>query len=201
MPRCLVVVRIPRSKTNKRGARERTRRPLDTFLAKFFCKSTSQFMVILEVDERQQKNMLVSSRHVACVKIKKSALLDPLPIPPLLPLLPTWPPSKAFSPPFHLKCLPHMSSLLPRAITPFPPTMASSAATTRSARKLARAPLVWSLRVRICLFVLDIAPFVVVCRGRPAGNVHVRSLVRAFRPAVHWLAHSNLLNLKLMFFQ
>ena len=82
MPRCLVVVRIPRSKTNKRGARERTRRPLDTFLAKFFCKSTSQFMVLIEVDERQQRNMLVSSRHVACVKIKKSALLDPLPIPP-----------------------------------------------------------------------------------------------------------------------
>jgi hypothetical protein len=34
-------------------------------------------MVIIEVDERQQRNMLVSSRHVACVKITKSAILDP----------------------------------------------------------------------------------------------------------------------------
>lgn len=146
------------------------------------CKSTSQFIVIIEVDERQQRNMLVSSRHVACVKIKKSALWDHLPIAPLLPLLPTWPPSKAFSPPFHHKCLPHMSSLLPRAITPFPPTMASSAATTRLARKLARAPLVWSSRVRICLLVYTMAPFVVACDGRRAGNGHVRSLVPALRP-------------------
>ena len=140
-------------------------------------------------------------RHVACVKIKKSAILEQLPISPLLPLLPTWPPSKAFSPPFHPKCLPHMSSLLPRAIIPFPPTMASSAATTRLARKSARAPLVWSLRVRICLLVRSVAPFVVVRESRTAGNGHFRSLVRAFRPAVHCLARSNLLNLKLMSFQ
>ena len=145
--------------------------------------------------------MLVLSCHVACVKIKKSAILDHLPIPPLLPPLPTWPSSKAFSPPFHPKCLPLMSSLLPRAITPFPPTMASSAATTRLARKLARAPLVWSSRVRTPFLNCAIVPFVVVCDGRRAGNGHLRSLVRAFRLAVHCLARSKLLNLKLTSFQ
>lgn len=141
--------------------------------------------------EQQRNNMLVLSCHVACVKIKKSALLEASSDSPLLPPLPTWPPSKAFSPPFHPKCLPHMSSLLPRAITtPFPPTMASSAATTRLARKLAKAPLVLSSRVRTYLLVRAIAPFVVVRGGRRAGNRHIRSLSSGLFDSlsIAWLA-------------